>query len=129
MNLSPNDDRLLQGGLNMSIELNNKSKTLTKMFQKIREEAANFATKQGSGDNLWFSPASLLRDEETLAATINGPADLKTFLYIMNDAIIGAFKSQLIKAMKCGTPDSNYSAFVERSTFLRTEYSAQFNKI
>lgn len=129
LNLAPTANRQLPGGLNMSVELNNKSKTISKMFQKIREEAANFASKQGSGDNLWFSPASLLANEDTLAATINGPADLKTFLWIVNDAILGAFKSQLIKAMKVGTPDSNYSALVERSTFIRTEYSTQFGKI
>ena len=99
----------------VSKELLNKVKYFRKLYNVIHSEAANYASDLKSGDNAWFEPATLIQDIPTLAATINATMDLKTMLYIINDAIHGAFRSQLIKATKLGTPDSTYVSLVERS--------------
>lgn len=122
-------DHVIDGPMNNSIELVNKGKSIVKIFEQIQDEAAKYASKQESGDNSWFSPLYLIQDPQTLAATINAVADLKTFLYIMNDAIDGAFKSQIIKATKIGTPDSTYVGLTGKSTFLRMRFSQLYSTI
>lgn len=129
INLFSNGAPTIEGPINMSLELNNKAKFMTKLFRTIQSEAVNYAKKQNSGDNAWFNPIYLIEDDATLAATINGLADLKTMLYIINDAIMGAMSSQLIKATKTGTPDSNYIAITGKSTYYKNEYSSQFSKL
>lgn len=128
-NLFADNAPRIDGPINMSIELNNKAKFITKLFRIIQDEAVNYAKKQSSGDNAWFSPAYLIQDDKTLAATLNGLADLKTFLFIVNDAINGAAASQLVKATKSGTPDSTYIGIVNKSTYYKNEYASQFTKI
>lgn len=120
---------LLDPALAPSVEFTNKSKTVRKMFKKIRLEAEEYALKQRSGDNSWFSPTYLIGNETTLAATINAVSDLKTFLYIINDAITGALSSQVIKATKVGTPDSTYINFTGKSSFFKQEYTSAYNEL
>lgn len=129
LNWHAQSSSLLDPALAPSIELTNKSKTIRKMFKKIRLEAEEYALKQKSGDNSWFSPAYLIGNECTLAATINAVSDLKTFLYIINDAICGALSSQIIKATKTGTPDSTFISLTGKSSFFKQEYTSAYNEL
>lgn len=126
VNLSTNTDKQMPYDIGTSVELKNKGATLIKMLTKIRELSAEYAHNSKDGDNDWYEPISLIEDVETLAATINGPADLKTFLYIMNDAIKGAFDSQLVKATKLGVPDSSYISLTEKSRGIAETFDSAF---
>lgn len=129
VDLSTNDGRTLPYDIGTSVELKNKGATLIKMFAEIKNKSAEYAHNSKDGDNDWYQPISLIEDIETLAATLNGPADLKTFLYIMNDAIKGAFASQFIKATKMGTPDSAYISMTEKSRGIAETFDAAYTAI
>lgn len=124
-----NNDRIIDGPVNMSLELMNKTKTIRKLFSRIQDEASKYAADAKSGDNSWFSPAFMIADEATLAATLNSPADLKTMLYIINDAINGAFRSQLMIASKFGTPDSTFIGLTSKNNAIKNQFDEAFSDI
>lgn len=113
----------------LSKEAYSKARSVRALYNAIKKEANDYSRKAKSGDNNWLSPLHQLLGEDALAVTLNAVSDLKTFFYIMHDALNNAFKSQFLIATKVGTPDSTAITFDEKSLSRKQWFDAEFQEI
>lgn len=117
------DDIYLSSQYGASIELRNKLSSLRRIYNGIREGLFKFASENKDGDINWIAPRSLFANVRALSIPFNAVSDLKTFMYIINDAINGAMRSQFMQAVKTGTPESTFYSVTGKSA----EQLALFN--
>ena len=72
-------------------------------------------------------PLNAIQSVQHYSIVMNSLARLKTFLYIVKDAINGAIASQTILAAKIGTIDSTFGTFAYMSPSVLTEYENALN--
>lgn len=98
-------------GFDSSNELNNFGKKIRSIQKKNLEVVlVHSSNMDPKGDNKYLSPVSSIGDDETMGITIQSAIGIKTFFMKFSRSFRRALKSQLIKAIKKGIPDSTFAA-------------------
>ena len=74
-------------------------------------------------------PLNAIQSVQHYSIVMNSIAKLKTFLWIVKDAINGAISSQTILAAKLGTIDSTFATFAHMPSAVVTQYENALNAL